>query len=232
MNDAIDPSLQPPDGQAELRLVVRLQWEDVAALGQEAGRLSAQMQRPVSLDEAVGHRLRSRTHREPCQARGDPAGRTVVRLLAHRTITRRTRTAGDREDHRNRRPRNEPDPDRSHRLGPVRASCRACDDSYGTSLCCRTRPSTRQYEDDSPSLRRRVPHRRAMYLHPTPQADPRRRPDSDLVHADLRPRRPLVTRQRRPTARGPYAVRRAGPQNSPRTHNSHSGRARFARTGP
>ncbi|MFD3441226.1 hypothetical protein ACFWU3_27375 [Streptomyces sp. NPDC058685] len=62
MNDAINPSLQAlPDGEAELRLVVRLQWEDVAALGQEAGRLSAQMQRPVSLDEAVGHRLRSRT---------------------------------------------------------------------------------------------------------------------------------------------------------------------------
>ncbi|NEC80406.1 hypothetical protein G3I38_14485, partial [Streptomyces sp. SID7958] len=48
-----------PDGEAELTLVVRLPWEDVARLGQEAGRLAAQMQRPVTLDEAVGHRLRS-----------------------------------------------------------------------------------------------------------------------------------------------------------------------------
>src|SRR5690606_41237793 len=47
-----------PDGEAELTLVVRLPWEDVARLGQEAGRLAAPMQRPVTLDEAVGHRLR------------------------------------------------------------------------------------------------------------------------------------------------------------------------------
>ncbi len=73
MNDAINPSLQAlPDGEAELRLVVRLQWEDIAALGQEAGRLASQMQRPVSLDEAVSHRLRSRTttatHARPAAA--------------------------------------------------------------------------------------------------------------------------------------------------------------------
>ncbi|MFF3290864.1 hypothetical protein [Streptomyces sp. NPDC003023] len=62
MNDRTTPPLQAlPDGEAELRLVVRLHWEDVAALGQEAGRLAAQMQRPVSLDEAAGHRLRSRS---------------------------------------------------------------------------------------------------------------------------------------------------------------------------
>jgi hypothetical protein len=48
-----------PDGEAELSLVVKLPWEDVAALGQEAGRLAARMQRPVTLDEAVSHRLRS-----------------------------------------------------------------------------------------------------------------------------------------------------------------------------
>jgi hypothetical protein len=48
-----------PDGEAEISVVVRLPWEDVARLGQEAGRLAAQMQRPVTLDEAVSHRLRS-----------------------------------------------------------------------------------------------------------------------------------------------------------------------------
>ncbi|MCK1821497.1 hypothetical protein MTQ10_18210 [Streptomyces sp. XM83C] len=54
------PAMQAlPDGEAELSLVVRLPWEDVARLGQEAGRLAAQMQRPVTLDEAVSHRLRS-----------------------------------------------------------------------------------------------------------------------------------------------------------------------------
>ncbi|MFF3322482.1 hypothetical protein [Streptomyces sp. NPDC002889] len=72
MNDPISPPLQAlPDGEAELRLVVRLQWEDVAALGQEAGRLAAQMQRPVTLDEAAGHRLRSRSavHARPAPER-------------------------------------------------------------------------------------------------------------------------------------------------------------------
>ncbi|ATW47005.1 hypothetical protein ACWGJT_10830 [Streptomyces xantholiticus] len=68
MNDRTTPPLQAlPDGEAELRLVVRLHWEDVAALGQEAGRLATQMQRPVSLDEAAGHRLRTRSagHAKP-----------------------------------------------------------------------------------------------------------------------------------------------------------------------
>jgi hypothetical protein len=68
MNDRTTPPLQAlPDGEAELRLVVRLHWEDVAALGQEAGRLAAQMQRPVGLDEAASHRLRSRSggHAKP-----------------------------------------------------------------------------------------------------------------------------------------------------------------------
>jgi hypothetical protein len=48
-----------PDGEAEISLVLKLPWEDVARLGQEAGRLASQMQRPVTLDEAVSHRLRS-----------------------------------------------------------------------------------------------------------------------------------------------------------------------------
>ncbi|WP_432135896.1 MULTISPECIES: hypothetical protein [unclassified Streptomyces] len=63
MNDRVTPALPVqalPDGEAELSLVVRLPWEDVARLGQEAGRLAAQAQRPVTLDEAVSHRLRSR----------------------------------------------------------------------------------------------------------------------------------------------------------------------------
>jgi hypothetical protein len=60
MNDRITPAMQAlPDGEAEISLVLRLPWEDVARLGQEAGRLATQMQRPVTLDEAVSHRLRS-----------------------------------------------------------------------------------------------------------------------------------------------------------------------------
>ncbi|GAA3056670.1 MULTISPECIES: hypothetical protein [Streptomyces] len=60
MNDRVTPPIHAlPDGEAELALVVRLPWEDVARLGQEAGRLASQMQRPVTLDEAVSHRLRS-----------------------------------------------------------------------------------------------------------------------------------------------------------------------------
>lgn len=60
MNDRVTPPMHAlPDGEAELSLVVRLPWEDVARLGQEAGRLAAQMRRPVTLDEAVSHRLRS-----------------------------------------------------------------------------------------------------------------------------------------------------------------------------
>ncbi|GED84080.1 hypothetical protein ACIQMV_09565 [Streptomyces sp. NPDC091412] len=70
MNDRVTPAVHAlPDGEAELTLVVRLPWEDVARLGQEAGRLASQMKRPVTLDEAVGHRLRSTrttaTHARP-----------------------------------------------------------------------------------------------------------------------------------------------------------------------
>ncbi|AZS84417.1 hypothetical protein AB0465_04065 [Streptomyces griseoviridis] len=60
MNDRVTPTMQAlPDGEAEIALVLRLPWEDVARLGQEAGRLASQMQRPVTLDEAVSNRLRS-----------------------------------------------------------------------------------------------------------------------------------------------------------------------------
>ncbi|MFE5814757.1 hypothetical protein ACFQ6S_15300 [Streptomyces sp. NPDC056479] len=60
MNDRVTPPIHAlPDGEAEVAVVLRLPWEDVARLGQDAGRLAAQMQRPVTLDEAVSHRLRS-----------------------------------------------------------------------------------------------------------------------------------------------------------------------------
>lgn len=75
MNDRITPAMHAtPDGEAEISLVVRLPWEDVAALGQEAGRLAARMQRPVTLDEAVSHRLRSA---RPAAAHAKPAAPTA-----------------------------------------------------------------------------------------------------------------------------------------------------------
>ncbi|WP_351223799.1 hypothetical protein [Streptomyces sp. NPDC002133] len=48
-----------PDGGAELSVVLRLRWDDVAALGREASRLAEQRGAPVSLDEAASHRLRT-----------------------------------------------------------------------------------------------------------------------------------------------------------------------------
>lgn len=72
MNDRVTPPIHAlPDGEAEIAVVVRLPWEDVARLGQEAGRLASQMQRPVTLDEAVSHRLRSA---RPAAAHAKPAG--------------------------------------------------------------------------------------------------------------------------------------------------------------
>ncbi|CAM5458392.1 MULTISPECIES: hypothetical protein [Streptomyces] len=72
MNDRVNPPIHAlPDGEAEIAVVVRLPWEDVARLGQEAGRLASQMQRPVTLDEAVSHRLRSA---RPAAAHAKPAG--------------------------------------------------------------------------------------------------------------------------------------------------------------
>ncbi|MEU9111441.1 hypothetical protein AB0D04_06550 [Streptomyces sp. NPDC048483] len=78
MTEPITPPLTAlPDGEAELRVVLRLQWEDVAALGQEAGRLAVQLKRPVTLDEAASHRLRGRpsaAHAKPAvQGRPQPA---------------------------------------------------------------------------------------------------------------------------------------------------------------
>ncbi|MFG2575790.1 hypothetical protein [Streptomyces sp. NPDC048481] len=72
MNDRVTPPMHAtPDGEAELSLVIRLPWEDVARLGQEAGRLASQMQRPVTLDEAVSNRLRTRpaaaAHAKPAE---------------------------------------------------------------------------------------------------------------------------------------------------------------------
>ncbi|OPF78859.1 hypothetical protein VT50_0217655 [Streptomyces antioxidans] len=79
MNDRFNPPIQAlPDGDAEVRLVLHLPWDVVAALGQEAGRLAAQTQQPVSLDEAVSHRLRHGTaqtigiHATPERERNQP----------------------------------------------------------------------------------------------------------------------------------------------------------------
>ncbi|WP_344637289.1 hypothetical protein [Kitasatospora cystarginea] len=49
-----------PDGGAELRLVIRLDWEHVAELGLHASKLASEVKRPVTLDEAVSHQLASR----------------------------------------------------------------------------------------------------------------------------------------------------------------------------
>ncbi|WP_158239553.1 hypothetical protein [Streptomyces carminius] len=46
-----------PSGRAELHVVLDLDWADIAALGAEAGRLADRLQRAVTLDEAVSHRL-------------------------------------------------------------------------------------------------------------------------------------------------------------------------------
>ncbi|MFF9485271.1 hypothetical protein [Streptomyces sp. NPDC014676] len=74
MNDRVAPAMHAlPDGEAELTLVVRLPWEDVARLGQEAGRLASQMRRPVTLEEAVSHRLRSAKAAAHARPAGEPA---------------------------------------------------------------------------------------------------------------------------------------------------------------
>src|SRR3954468_7895775 len=71
MNDRVTPPMHAtPDGEAEISLVLRLPWEDVARLGQEAGRLASQMQRPGTLDEAVSNRLRT----TPPASHAKPAG--------------------------------------------------------------------------------------------------------------------------------------------------------------
>ncbi|WP_406002548.1 hypothetical protein [Streptomyces sp. NBC_00829] len=99
MNDSVNLPLQAlPDGEAELRLVVRLQWEDIAALGQEASRLAAQMQRPVSLDEAASHRLRNRAagHARPAPERAQVTAASSVSSLTGRTPGEHARQAIDK----------------------------------------------------------------------------------------------------------------------------------------
>ncbi|MDH2390225.1 hypothetical protein QCN29_15785 [Streptomyces sp. HNM0663] len=106
MNDRVDPSASPlppsvhalPDGEAELRLVVRLGWEDVAALGQEAGRLAARMQRAVTLDEAAAHRLRTRPVSRPqaVTERTPPATASPVSPLTARSPGEHARQAIDK----------------------------------------------------------------------------------------------------------------------------------------
>ncbi|MDW4909789.1 hypothetical protein RB628_31755 [Streptomyces sp. ADMS] len=105
MNDRVTPPMQSvqalPNGEAELALVVHLPWEDVARLGQEAGRLATQMQRPVSLDEAVSHRLRSSglgAHAKPAGAQAPPtvSASASVSSLPSRPPGEQARQAIDR----------------------------------------------------------------------------------------------------------------------------------------
>ncbi|MEV7422753.1 MULTISPECIES: hypothetical protein [unclassified Streptomyces] len=96
MNDRNNAPLHAlPDGEAELRLVVRLAWEDVAALGQEASRLAAQVKRPVSLDEAASHRLRLRVagHAKPVQDWPVAAAAPTVSSITGRTPGEHARQA-------------------------------------------------------------------------------------------------------------------------------------------
>ncbi|MEV7684843.1 hypothetical protein ACFW1F_17575 [Streptomyces bungoensis] len=92
MTERVAPAMHAlPDGEAEISLVVRLPWEDVARLGQEAGRLAAQMQRPVTLDEAVSHRLRS-TRTTASHAR--PAGEQPAAAPSTAGVTSLPRISG------------------------------------------------------------------------------------------------------------------------------------------
>ncbi|MGW0609352.1 hypothetical protein [Streptomyces sp. NPDC002788] len=102
MNDRVTPAMHAlPDGEAELTLVVRLPWEDVARLGQEAGRLATQMRRPVTLEEAVSHRLRSTrvaAHAKPAgeQPPAVTAASASVSSLPSRPPAEQARQAIDR----------------------------------------------------------------------------------------------------------------------------------------
>ncbi|MFE3882942.1 hypothetical protein ACFXPQ_08490 [Streptomyces lydicus] len=99
MTDPGIPQLQAlPEGDAEVSLVVRLQWEDVAALGQDAARLAARWKRPVTLDEAASQRLRIRppaTHAKTvAQERAQPAvASTTVSTLPSRSPQEQARQA-------------------------------------------------------------------------------------------------------------------------------------------
>ncbi|MEU6328642.1 MULTISPECIES: hypothetical protein [unclassified Streptomyces] len=99
MTDPGIPQLQAlPEGDAEVSLVIRLQWEDVAALGQDAARLAARWKRPVTLDEAASQRLRIRppaTHAKTVpQERAQPAvASTTVSPLPSRSPQEQARQA-------------------------------------------------------------------------------------------------------------------------------------------
>ena len=103
MNERVTPPIQAlPDGEAEIALVIRLPWEDVARLGQDATRLATQTGRPVTLDEAVGHRLRSTraaaAHAKPA-AQQPPAAVTStasVSSLPSRPPAEQARQASER----------------------------------------------------------------------------------------------------------------------------------------
>ncbi|MFF7766026.1 hypothetical protein ACFZC7_05870 [Streptomyces massasporeus] len=102
MNDRVTPAMHAlPDGEAELTLVVRLPWEDVARLGQDAGRLATQLRRPVTLEEAVSHRLRSTrvaSHAKPAgeQPPAVTAAPASVSSLPSRPLAEQARQAIDR----------------------------------------------------------------------------------------------------------------------------------------
>ncbi|MET7983753.1 MULTISPECIES: hypothetical protein [unclassified Streptomyces] len=100
MSDRVTPPMHAlPDGEAEIALVLHLPWEDVAALGQEAGRLAARMQRPVTLDEAVSHRLRSTrpaAHAKPAQTPPAVTAAASVSSLPPRPPAEHARQAIDR----------------------------------------------------------------------------------------------------------------------------------------
>ncbi|MEU3206518.1 hypothetical protein ABZ702_22140 [Streptomyces cyaneofuscatus] len=80
-----------PDGEAELHVVLRLQWDDVATLGRDAGRLAARLQRPVTLDEAVSHRLRATGFGVPAVTDGSPRTTPLTQSAAFGSLL----SAGD-----------------------------------------------------------------------------------------------------------------------------------------
>ncbi|MFF8536293.1 hypothetical protein ACF07B_30770 [Streptomyces sp. NPDC015532] len=100
MSDRVTPPMHAlPDGEAEIALVLHLPWEDVAALGQDAGRLAARMQRPVTLDEAVSHRLRSSrpaAHAKPAQTPPSGTAAGSVSSLPPRQPAEQARQTMDR----------------------------------------------------------------------------------------------------------------------------------------
>ncbi|GAA2813290.1 hypothetical protein GCM10010441_42470 [Kitasatospora paracochleata] len=85
MNDLpVSPLRALPDGNAELRVVLTLSWNDVASLGREAGRLATRLQRAVSLDEVASQLLAARPESATLAraARGNPALEQPAAALA------------------------------------------------------------------------------------------------------------------------------------------------------